>query len=101
MLKRPIRQFASSQISAAMRGYTTYIASKRNGGRTSCADGKVRISATISEAAFLALRKRASAAHRGLSREVAEILEQAVAAPKQVKLSSDLTAEELRKRRQR
>jgi hypothetical protein len=59
----------------------TFKASLRAGGRGSCAPGKRRISATISEAAFLALRSRAHASHRGLSGEAADIIERAVATP--------------------
>lgn len=55
---------------------TTYMASRRAGGRGSCAPDKRRISATVSEETFLALQARADAAHRGLSGEVAEILTQ-------------------------
>lgn len=54
--------------------YLTYMASKRTGGRGSCAPAKRRVSVTIPEETFLALRDRADAAHRGLSGEVAEIL---------------------------
>ncbi len=52
----------------------TYMASRRSGGRTSCAPDKRRISVTISEEAFEALRERADEAHQGLSGHAAEIL---------------------------
>jgi hypothetical protein len=61
-----------------MRTYRTFIASKRIGGRKSCADGMVRVSTTISEEAFMALRSRADAAHTGISGQAAAILEQAL-----------------------
>jgi hypothetical protein len=52
----------------------TYLASRRAGGRGSCAPDKRRVSVTLSEETFLALQARADRAHRGLSGEVAEIL---------------------------
>lgn len=57
----------------------TYLASKRNGGRANMAPGRVRLSITISEGTFEALRARASAARRGLSGEAAAAIEQVLA----------------------
>lgn len=59
---------------------TTYMASIRNGTRAGCADGRVRISITLTEETFLALRERADANHRGLSGEASELLGYAVRA---------------------
>lgn len=53
---------------------TTYLASRRNGTRTGCGPGSVRLSVTIPEETFVALRERAGAAGHGLSGEIAEIL---------------------------
>lgn len=57
---------------------TTYLASRREGGRSNCAPGKRRISVTVSESTFLALRARADRQHRGLSGEASELLSYAV-----------------------
>jgi hypothetical protein len=58
---------------------TTYTASLRQGGRSSCGPGMRRISVTVTEDAFLALRRLADAAHRGLSGEAAIAIERHVA----------------------
>jgi hypothetical protein len=56
----------------------TYLASRRTGGRRSCAQDKRRISVTVPEETFLALRERADRQHRGLSGEASELLSYAV-----------------------
>jgi hypothetical protein len=58
---------------------TTYTASRRNGTRAGCAPGSRRISVTLSEETFHALRDRADAAHHGLSGEAAEAIERDLA----------------------
>jgi hypothetical protein len=58
---------------------TTYLASKRSGTRAGVAPGRVRLSITLSEGTFEALRARADAAHRGLSGEAAEAIERVLA----------------------
>lgn len=55
---------------------TTYIVSRRAGGRKSCARDKRRISVTLSAATFEALQARADANHHGLSGEAALIIEE-------------------------
>ena len=59
---------------------TTYTAPLRQGGRSSCGPGMRRISVTLTEDAFLALRRLADAAHRGLSGEAAIAIDRYVAA---------------------
>lgn len=54
---------------------TTHLASKRQGTVAGCAPGSRRISVTLSEQTFLALREAADAAHHGLSGEAAEAIE--------------------------
>jgi hypothetical protein len=53
---------------------TTYLASRRAGSRTNCAEGKRRISVTLTEEAFVALRDRADRNHRGISGEASELI---------------------------
>jgi hypothetical protein len=59
---------------------TTYIVSRRSGGRANCAPDKRRISVTVPEETFLALQQRADANHRGLSGEASELIGYAVRA---------------------
>lgn len=54
---------------------TTHLASKRHGTVAGCAPGSRRISVTLSEQTFQALRKVADANHHGLSGEAAEAIE--------------------------
>lgn len=58
---------------------TTSLASRRNGTTAGCAPGSRRISVTLSEQTFQALRERADAAHHGLSGEAAEAIERDLA----------------------
>jgi hypothetical protein len=58
---------------------TTHLASKRQGTSAGCAPGSRRISVTLSEETFHALRDRADAAHHGLSGEAAEAIERDLA----------------------
>lgn len=53
----------------------THMVSRRHGGMTGCAPGSRRISVTLSESTFNALRDAADAAHHGLSGEAAEAIE--------------------------
>lgn len=57
---------------------TTYMASRRTGGRANCAPDKRRVSTTISEEAFVALQARADASHLGLSGEAAKAIDEYV-----------------------
>jgi hypothetical protein len=56
---------------------TTCMASIRNGTRAGCAPCRVRVSVTLKEETFQALRARADAAHRGLSGQAAVEIERA------------------------
>lgn len=54
---------------------TTYTTSRRQGTVAGCAPGSRRISVTLSEQTFQALREQADEAHHGLSGEAAEAIE--------------------------
>lgn len=54
---------------------TTYLASGRNGTRAGVACGRVRLTVTLREDVFEALKARADKAHHGLSGEAAEAIE--------------------------
>ena len=54
---------------------TTYLATKRSGTRSGVARGRVRLSVTLREDVFEALKARAAEAHHGLSGEAAEAIE--------------------------
>ena len=58
----------------------TYIVSRRKGSRVGCADGSVRVSVTLKQGTFEALRRRADAAHHTLSGELAFIADAAIGA---------------------
>jgi hypothetical protein len=54
--------------------YTTYMALRRSGSTADCAEGRRRISVTLKEDTFYALRSSADASARSLSGEAAAIL---------------------------
>lgn len=54
---------------------TSYITSRRNGTRAGCADGRVRLSVTLTDETFQWLRDRAAGQAHTLSGEVALIIE--------------------------
>lgn len=54
---------------------TTSLASRRTGTRSGVAPGRVRLSITLREDVFEALKARAAEAHHGLSGEAAEAIE--------------------------
>lgn len=57
---------------------TTHLTSKRSGTRAGCADGRVRISITLTDEVFNALRDRAAGRGHSLSGEAAILIEQHV-----------------------
>jgi hypothetical protein len=56
-------------------GNTSYITDRRVGTRAGCADGRVRIAVTLSEAVFQALKARAVKNNHSLSGEAANLIE--------------------------
>jgi hypothetical protein len=58
--------------------YTTYMALRRSGSTADCAEGRRRISVTLKEDTFYALRSSADASHRSLSGEAATLLDEAL-----------------------
>lgn len=57
----------------------SYMASRRQGTRAGVAPGSVRISVTLKESVFLALRARADASAHAVAGEAADIITAAVA----------------------
>jgi hypothetical protein len=62
-----------------MSNYTSYLALRRSGSHAGCAEGSVRISVTVSEQTFYALRSSADASKRSLSGEAAALLDETLA----------------------
>jgi hypothetical protein len=58
--------------------YTTYQALRRSGSTADCAEGRRRISVTLKEETFYALRSSADASARSLSGEASAILTEAL-----------------------
>jgi hypothetical protein len=54
---------------------TLYRTAEREGTRTGCAPGSRRVTVTLPEATFQALRSRATTNHHGLSGEAADAIE--------------------------